>query len=179
MNHQGEHQQGYLLGIGSNIQPHYHLGQIILALLEHFESITLSRVISLPPIGMNSQHDFLNTVAFVPIDCSESALKHLCNTIEIRLGRDRLDPQSKVKDRPADLDILKAIQLPQDTTLPAYTLTDEYFLYPLIEELLAYLAGQPCTLSQAGVPLHVNQLVFGQTATTINRQTDTGDKRIV
>ncbi|HCC82569.1 MAG TPA: 7,8-dihydro-6-hydroxymethylpterin-pyrophosphokinase, partial [Methylophaga sp.] len=53
---------------------------------------------------MNSHRDFLNTIVFVETDLSQRELKSFCNQIEINLGRDRDDPLSKTKDRPADID---------------------------------------------------------------------------
>lgn len=172
-------QSGFLMGIGSNIEPHDNLVTIINQLLEHFPKITLSRVLLLPPIGMNSQHDFLNVVVFIETNIIEDALKQICNTIETNLGRDRNDPARKTKDRPADLDILTSVQYPKDYGLPPHTLTDEYFLYPLLEEISAYICGKHISLEQEGISLMSMNLAFGQTATTIYRQTDTRNKRII
>jgi len=172
-------QSGFLLGIGSNIEPHQNITQIIRLLLEHFPSFSLSRVLEIPPIGMNSQRDFLNVVVFIQTEQAESDLKAICNTIEVQLGRNRNDPERKTKDRPADLDILTAIQLPEEAERPAHLITDEYFLYPLLDELIAHLMNQPCELEQPGVEMNVNELSFGQTATTINRNAGSGDKRVI
>jgi 2-amino-4-hydroxy-6-hydroxymethyldihydropteridine diphosphokinase len=172
-------QSGFLIGIGSNIEPHDNLVAITDQLLEHFPRITLSRVLLLPPIGMNSQHDFLNVVVFIETAISEDKLKNICNAIEINLGRDRSDPTRKTKDRPADLDILTAAQFPKDLERASFTITDEYFLYPLLEEIAAYISGKHISLEQQGVALMGMNLAFGQTATTIYRQTDTSNKRII
>ncbi|MBE9532779.1 MAG: 2-amino-4-hydroxy-6-hydroxymethyldihydropteridine diphosphokinase [Proteobacteria bacterium] len=160
---------GYLLGIGSNLEPQQNIVQIIQHLLDAFPTIVISRVLELPPIGMNSHHDFLNIVVFIETDNSEVQLKTICNTIEVQLGRDRSDPDRKTKDRPADLDILATLQLPNDAQRAAYSITDEYFLYPLIDEIVAYLLQKPIELPQKGVTLSLDGLSFGQTATTINR----------
>lgn len=170
---------GFLMGIGSNIEPHKNIVAIINQLLEHFSELTLSRVLMLPPIGMNSQHDFLNVVVFIETNISENALKKICNAIETNLGRDRTDPTRKTKDRSADLDILCAIQFPKDRNRASHTITDEYFLYPLIEEIAAYICGQHLSIEQEGVELMSINLAFGQTATTIYRQTDASNKRII
>ncbi len=172
-------QSGFLIGIGSNIDPLDNLVKIIDQLLEHFPKITLSRVLLLPPIGMNSQHDFLNVVVFIETDIIENALKEICNAIETNLGRDRTDPTRKTKDRPADLDILTSVQYPKDRGLPPHTITGEYFLYPLLKEIAAYISGKHISLEQEGVALTSTNLTFGQTATTIYRQTDTSNKRII
>jgi len=172
-------QSGYLLGIGSNIEPDANIKQIINLLLQHYPQLTLSRVLSIPPIGMNSSKDFLNLVVFIPTDDSEHDLKQICNSIEIKLGRNRNDPQRRTKDRPADLDILAHIRLPQQADIAAHEITDEYFLYPLLDEIIAYLTGKPVEMSQSGVKIQLDELTFGQTAATINRNTDTGNKRVV
>jgi len=172
-------QSGFLIGIGSNIKPHDNLVAIIDQLLEHFPRITLSRVLLLPPIGMNSPHDFLNVVVFIETAISADALKEICNTIETKQGRDRTDPTRKTKDRAADLDILSSAHYPEDYDLPPHSITDEYFLYPLLEEIAAYISGKHISLEQEGGSLMSMNLAFGQTATTIYRQTDTSNKRII
>jgi 2-amino-4-hydroxy-6-hydroxymethyldihydropteridine diphosphokinase len=172
-------QSGYLLGIGSNIKPHENIGYIISLLLDHYPQLTLSRVLKIPPIGMNSQHDFLNVVVFIETDSSESDLKAICNTIEVQLGRNRKDPDRKHKDRPADLDILTKAQFPDDLDRPASNITDEYFLYPLLEEIAAFLTENNFSLAQTGVEIAADNLTFGQTATTINRDTCSSNKRVI
>ena len=172
-------QSGFLLGIGSNIEPHKNITQIIHLLLEHFPSLSLSRVLEIPPIGMNSQRDFLNVVIFIQTQQSETELKAICNTIEIQLGRNRNDPDRKMKDRSADLDILSKLQLPDDAERPAHRVTDEYFLYPLLDELIAFLLNKPHKLQQSGVEMEVHSLRFGQTATTINGNTSPSNERVI
>ena len=172
-------QSGYLLGIGSNIDPENNIRKIISLLINHFPHLTLSRVLTIPPIGMNSQHDFLNLVIFIDTECTEDELKQICNHIEIELGRNRNDPNRKTKDRPADLDILTKITLPDEKSRSSHTFTDEYFLYPLIDEIIAYLTAAPIVLKQLGVEICLDNLTFGQSATTINRNTRTSNKRII
>ena len=96
-------------------------------------------------------------------------MKGFCNDIEIALGRDRTDPARKMKDRPADLDILFRVTHEEDFHRPANSITDEYFLYPVIDELFAYLSSRQWRALQAGVALQVGDLTFGETATTIDR----------
>jgi len=170
---------GYLLGIGSNIEPHKNITQIIYLLLEHFPSLSLSRILEIPPIGMNSQHDFLNVVIFIQTEQSEVDLKAICNTIEVQLGRNRNDPERKTKDRPADLDILTKIQLPEEAERSAHMITDEYFLYPLLDELIAHLVNKPFELQQAGVEMNIDGLSFGQAAATINGNARASNKRVI
>ena len=166
-----DHKAGYLIGIGSNLSPHHNIAHIIENLLQHFSELSLSRVLHIPPVGMNSQHDFLNMAVFIETDIAQTELKALCNDLETQLGRDRDDPASKIKDRPADLDILFHITHEDDFRRPANSITDEYFLYPVIDELLAYLSNRPFRSLQAGVAITLDGLTFGETAATINRNT--------
>ena len=166
---QTKHQSGYLLGIGSNLSPHFNITHIIASLLQRFPRLTLSRVLHIPPVGMNSQHDFLNMAVFIETDIEQTTLKAFCNDIETQLGRDRADPASKMKDRPADLDILFRVTHEDDFHRPANSITDEYFLYPVIDELLAYLSNRQWRPLQAGVAIQLGDLTFGETATTIDR----------
>jgi len=161
---------GYLLGLGSNINPLDNFGQIAILLLEKFDQISISRVLHIPPVGMNSQRHFLNAVAFIEADIQQDDLKTICNHIEEALGRDRNDPNSKQKDRPADLDILAFLSFPEDAQRTASSITDEYFLYPLIDELKAYLTGESCEINlQQGCIVKTGSLAFGESATTIYR----------
>lgn len=171
--------QGYILGLGSNISPQENMAAMILALIDRFNQITLSRVLEIPPVNMDSQRDFLNAVAFIETGATEAALKNQTNQIEIALGRDRDDPQSKTKDRPADIDILYPLKLPDGAQLSAATITDEYFLYPVIEELFCYLMESPSPDIQSGVSVDIPPLRFGKSASTIYRDAGTGDIRIL
>ena len=169
-----DHKAGYLMGVGSNLSPHQNIAQIIEELLQQFSQLSLSRVLHIPPVGMNSQHDFLNMAVFIETDIAQTELKAFCNDLETQLGRDRNDPASKIKDRAADLDILFQITHNDDFQRPANSITDEYFLYPVIDELLAYLSNRPFRSLQAGVAIALDGLTFGETATTINRNTTAG-----
>lgn len=161
---------GYLLGLGSNINPQNNFAAIIRLMLEHFDELHLSRVLHIPPIGMNSHRDFLNAVAFLETDMAEVDLKAICNQIEITLGRDRDDPNSKLKDRPADIDILTYFSCPAEWQRTASSITDEYFLYPLINELCAFLTGAATApIMQKGTLVSIDGLTFGESATTIHR----------
>lgn len=174
-----EHRQGYILGLGSNISPQQNMAAMVLALMDRFSQISISRVLHIPPIEMDSQRDFLNAVVFIETSLAADVLKKQTNQIETALGRDRSDPDSKTKDRPADIDILYPLSLPDDTHLSPATITDEYFLYPVIEELLCYLDNRPLPDIQAGVNITTPQLGFGKTATTIYRDAGTGNIRII
>ncbi|WP_296591839.1 2-amino-4-hydroxy-6-hydroxymethyldihydropteridine diphosphokinase [Methylophaga sp.] len=171
--------QGYLLGLGSNINPQQNTEKMVIALLQEFKELKLSRVLKIPPVGMNSHRDFLNTIVFVETDLSQIQLKRFCNQIEISLGRDRDDPLSKTKDRPADIDILKQLSLPEEADIPVSSITDEYFLYPIIRELLSYLTDTAEVTPPAGVLIKTSDLRFGETATTIYWDSRAGNKGVL
>jgi 7,8-dihydro-6-hydroxymethylpterin-pyrophosphokinase len=57
---QGSVSMFYLCSIGSNLDPHIHVSQVVGELLEHFGRLQLSSVIQTKPVGMHSRHDFLN-----------------------------------------------------------------------------------------------------------------------
>jgi len=159
--------QGYLLGLGSNLGPQDNMAAMVTALVSEFGELDISRVLKIPPVGMNSHRDFLNTIIFVETDLPQTALKAFCNQIEIQLGRDRDDPLSKTKDRPADIDILCPLTLPDEADIAVSSVTDEYFLYPIIRELLGYLTETAEVSPPEGVLIKTSHLSFGETATTI------------
>lgn len=162
-------EHGYLLGIGSNLAPDDNIGHIVHHLLSQFDTMIVSSVLRIPPVGMESEHDFLNLVAYIPTPWPQSELKAFCNQVEIQLGRDRTDPNSHIKDRPADLDILAAITDIYHYHTPTAAITDEAFLHPLLAELLAYIHHKPRPLNTPGIMIKGRGLTFGKTATTIYR----------
>jgi len=174
-----ESHSGYLLGIGSNIEPQSNIAKIIHLLLCQFPRLSLSCVLKIPPIGMNSRRDFLNVVVFIETTMTEVDLKTICNDIEIALGRNRADPARKTKDRTADLDILTKAIFPDDGNRLVSSITDEYFLYPLLEEINAYLSNRDYSSKQTGETIIVDELTFGQTATTIDRDTSASNERVI
>ncbi len=170
---------GYILGIGSNINPKINVAKILSLLLTEFPTLMLSRIINIPPVGMNSHLHFLNVVVYIETDLAGKELKSLCNNIETQLGRDRDDPASKIKDRTADLDILFHAKSTAQLLTPVSDITDEYFLYPLLEELTAYLLENEPIIRQDGTQIQLDGLRFGQTATTIYRNADASHKRVI
>lgn len=171
---------GYLLGVGSNIVPDQHIPQIIEALLDVFLCVHVSRVVWVPPIGMQSNAPFLNLVVYVETRLTAAALKKQLNQIEISLGRDRAAIDSKTTDRTADIDILQAFTPATAKQAQPAMVTDEYFLYPLLAELFACLAQQAVPeVLQKGVAMSAAGSAFGEAATAIYRETYAGDKRVV
>jgi 2-amino-4-hydroxy-6-hydroxymethyldihydropteridine diphosphokinase len=144
-----------------------------------FSKLTISSIVKIPPIGMTSQHEFLNLVIFIETSLSEHELKQCCNSIEVELGRDRTDPDRKTKDRPADLDILTRISYPKDSARSLTSITDEFFLYPLIEQLTAFITENTQIALNNTHRLLIDDLTLGQAATTINSDTHSSHERII
>lgn len=100
----------YLCSIGSNLDPHTHVGAVLGELIEHFGPIRISSVIRTKPVGMHSRHDFLNCLLVLESQLDPASLKQTFIALELAHGRDRSLPLSKVSDRPLDIDILASSQ---------------------------------------------------------------------
>ncbi|WP_050954406.1 2-amino-4-hydroxy-6-hydroxymethyldihydropteridine diphosphokinase [Methylophaga frappieri] len=173
------HHNKYLIGLGCNLDPEQNMARMVHALLPYVNTLVLSRVLATPPVGMNSYRQFLNCVAYIETTLSADEFKTLSNEIEATMGRDRADPDSKRKDRPADIDILCQADRQEIIQKPVSAITEEYFLYPVISELQAFLDNKPLPVMPAGVSIQDQHLFFGQTPTTIDRDTDTSQKRVL
>ncbi len=125
--------RGFLLGIGSNLDPGANVPRILGGLAEAFGELYISSVRPTAPEGMRTANSFLNLAAFVPTERPEAEVKSLFNAIEEGLGRDRSDPDKKIKDRPADIDILR--RLAPGARLTAADLPTEPYLRPSVQEL--------------------------------------------
>lgn len=101
--------QGYLLGVGSNVNPQRNALRIIDCLRQRFAEVLISRFHETAPVGMDSNHRFINFCAFVATRLGPLACKQACVEIEIALGRDRTHPASKTRDRTADIDLLMQV----------------------------------------------------------------------
>src|SRR5690349_12568999 len=97
---------GYILGIGTNIEPERNVSRIIEQLAHKFGRILISRFYETAPVGMTSDRPFINFCAFVRTALEPVACKAACVDIEVELGRDRAHPCRKTRDRPADIDLL-------------------------------------------------------------------------
>ncbi len=83
--------QGYLLGIGSNIDPERNTLLIVERLRRRFGEILVSRIIQTDPVGMSSQRPFSNFCAFVETKLEPQACKAACVAIEVELIEHALD----------------------------------------------------------------------------------------
>ena len=167
---------GYLLGIGSNVAPEHNVPAVLRALLALSPQLYVSRVVQTSPEGMQSTHDFLNLVVLVATELSAAELKAATNRIEERLGRDREAPDRKIRDRPADIDLLTPISTARKSTLP---IIKENYLRPLAEELLDYLQQRPLRAPSGIVtPIRLDELQLGETPTAIYCDGKTGQIRL-
>lgn len=144
----------YTLSLGSNVQPEANMGAMLDALTTLSQRLWLSRIIRTDPVGMLSDHPFLNTAVCLDTTLAPEQLKQVLCQIEINLGRDRHDPLSKVKDRPADLDIVGFCR--PDEALATAVLPSEPYVRPLVIEIWqaqGQLLHLPAPPLPPGVPL--------------------------
>ena len=135
----------FLVGAGSNIEPHKNIGLALKELLVLSSTFAMSPIIQTDPVGMQSKHRFFNFVLYFPSNLKLNELKKSFNSIETKLGRNRSDPLCKVKDRPIDLDIITEVS--NDTDWPAVIKTSEsYYLRPM-KALLQSLNLVPQSIS--------------------------------
>jgi 2-amino-4-hydroxy-6-hydroxymethyldihydropteridine diphosphokinase len=168
--------RGFIIGIGSNIAPERNVPHILRALLDRFGALSMSRILRTRPIDMASRAEFLNLAVFVETDLDAAALKQVCNRIETDLGRDRDDPDSARKDRPADLDILFPV-VPGQTLRPV--IEGEY-QRPVVADLLTFLGlGSAPHDLPAGEPVNLGGVSAGKVAAAVDRQGSAGDVVVV
>lgn len=154
--------KGYFLGIGSNINPEQNLAKAIKKLLELSPELNIGRAIITEPENMQSQSLFLNSVAEIETELDAQQLKQALNQIETCLGRDRTDPNCKVKDRQIDLDIL----CPSENINSYLANSDNYCEYvtPLLDELVNHQQS----LSQ-GKRISLDQVIIGEQPSQIKK----------
>lgn len=105
----------FLCSMGANLQPEQNFAKARSALLRIGEAY-YSRAIYTKPVAMTSTHDFLNALFILHTELDSVALKQQFNAIEQQLGRDRSDPNSAIKDRPMDIDILGPLSVAEHMT---------------------------------------------------------------
>lgn len=127
----------YFIGLGSNIAPQANIVRMLEALRTIAPALAIGRVVETAPVAVAGD-PFLNVPVALRCDLNPQELKARLNAIEAALGRDRGDPQSKTKSRPADLDILLWID-DKATAVPADLLPHEPYMRPMLLELLHFL----------------------------------------
>ncbi len=91
------------LGLGSNTEPERHLATGLLALRQHFGTVSVSPIYRTQAVGFEGR-DFLNAAARIETRLTPGELKDWLTELENRHGRDRSQP--KFSDRTLDIDIL-------------------------------------------------------------------------
>ncbi len=149
----------FYLSIGTNINPEKNAVKVVKLLCQNFGLLTLYPFVYTAPEAMSSDSIFLNSLAIIHSQKDKSEIKHILNTIEMTLGRDRNDPEKSVKDRTADIDILLCN--------PQYSLSFfERFTDTYIQSCLS--PNLPANLSTQGLPSY-------QGATTIDLDRISGE----
>lgn len=107
---------------------------------KRFENVWISESQQTLPHDIATDNLFLNAVAFVETKLNQQELKTLFNQWEIEQGRDRNHPDSSLRDREIDLDILfsyheyiNGARVSEDYILPQFnqllkTLTEQDIL---------------------------------------------------
>lgn len=153
----------FFLSLGSNQDPEKNVPLMVKALLQLSPSIDLSRVVRTKPIGFDSQLIFFNLAARIESPLDVQALKQRLVQLEEKLGRNRKDPNRKLKDRPADIDIL--FQLSQkERYIPLSWLPQEPYVRPTLLELIHFLkldCAESTPNLANGVALSIGKQSFG------------------
>ena len=126
------------IALGSNLdEPVWQVRQALVALdeLPQTQCLVASTLYRNPPLGPQSQPDYVNAVAAVATDLAPMALLRALQSLEAAAGRHR--GAERWGPRPLDLDILLYDQLMLDgpeLCLPHPGLTERAFVvYPLAE----------------------------------------------
>ncbi len=122
------------LGLGSNIQPVYHLREGLQALTDLLGNLTVSPIYESEPVGFSGPN-FLNMVVGVKTELSLDCILKALRDIEVRYGR--LPEIKKWSSRTLDIDVLLyghqageicGIQLPRSDILEC-----AFVLWPLAD----------------------------------------------
>jgi 2-amino-4-hydroxy-6-hydroxymethyldihydropteridine diphosphokinase len=131
---------GYIVGVGTNIEPERNSLAVLDKLAARFGSIIVSRMYYTDPVGMKSLGRFINFSVYVRSHLAPRPFKAVCTGIEIQLGRNRSDPNSKTSDRPADIDLLVEVPCKELATVSA---GDNAYLLQPTSEIIAVLLETP------------------------------------
>lgn len=165
--------QGYILGIGSNLDPEQNVPRIVEQLLCRFGKILLSRFYETAPVGMESHRQFINFCAFVRTELEPEACKAACVAIEVELGRDRTHPARRTRDRAADIDLLA--RLGADGNQVQLQAVADYLSESAAEIIAILSPGQTVPAARGCVRVFtLGKAQLGKAPTTINRDDGTG-----
>lgn len=120
----------FWISVGSNIEPEHNMGRALEAISEIAPMWWLYPPAYTQPIGIPTTACFINTVLVLYAPKTPDTLKTGFEQTEIRLGRDRDDPDSSRKDRVCDIDILA-----QDAhfSLETQQSIEEPYLQPVLQ----------------------------------------------
>jgi 2-amino-4-hydroxy-6-hydroxymethyldihydropteridine diphosphokinase len=93
-----------IIGIGSNIEAHLNIPEMLRLLSGEVEIVQVSQMIQTKPIGMIEQPDYSNGAVRIRTKMELETLTMYLKKLEDRMGRDR--SQQKFGPRTIDLDIL-------------------------------------------------------------------------
>ncbi len=116
----------YLLGLGSNLEPHKHLPGAITELAHLGRISAQSPVVTTAPVGDTFHHEFCNQLLVLESDLLPGPLKQRLQHIEVKLGREPKNPDRKTKDRTIDIDILATANTAEECRQA--TLEEPYYL---------------------------------------------------
>lgn len=125
--------RGFILGIGSNIAPEDNAARMLDHLSGWFGRTLVSRCYYTAPVDIATAHRFVNACVYVRSDLSRVHCKEVCVGIETVLGRDRLHPLCKTRDRPADIDIIAEVTEGGCGADLLRTAVDSYLSQPMAE----------------------------------------------
>ena len=153
----------FFLSLGSNQEPAKNVPLMVQALLEISPTIDLSRVVRTEPKGFDSRFTFFNLAVRIESGLDAKALKRMLVKMEEALGRDRTHPNRKLRDRPADIDIIFQAD-PCQRNIPLSWLPPEPYVKPTLLELIHYLhlnCPEPVPPLPHGLSLQINGQHFG------------------
>ena len=159
------------VGIGSNLQPQDNIPFALRTLLTQFPILHVSTIIQTVPVGMvKTDNQFLNLCVCFESDWEPKRIKQFFDEIEVEQGRNRNDPNRKIKDRPIDLDIMFQLSHSQKMIEAEMIPSEPYTQLPLLN-LLDYLeVSHPLKSAElVGVPLWVSGQSIGLEPTTITQ----------
>ena len=164
---------GYVLGIGSNMEPEKNVPRIVGQLISEFGRILISRFYETAPVGMHTDGLFINFCVFVRTAFEPAACKAACANIEVKLGRDRTHPCRKTRDRAADIDILARLYV--DGSRIQLQETADYLAESAAEIYAILSPGRPVPVARGHVrTLAVGKLQLGHAPTAVDRDDRTG-----
>lgn len=130
--HHTKKQNDVIIGLGSNIEPEYHIRKAIDLIGKNFSILSRSTIMETEPIGYKNQPNFLNGVVMIQTEMRYQELHRWLVNLENKLKRVRTS--NKYGPRTIDLDILvwnKRILDPNIYKRP--------FLYQAIEEVSPFI----------------------------------------